>query len=101
MATTPHDSNDNSDDSADKAAKPRATNKADKATRRKARTCGDRLQERDGDMTAIALRRCDCKVTATAAVVGETAPQQQRRSGLRFSHRTPRTLDTLYGSYLQ
>ena len=33
VATTPHDSNDNFDDSADKAAKPGATDMADKATR--------------------------------------------------------------------
>ena len=32
-ATIPHDSDDNSDDSADKAAKPIVTNKADEATR--------------------------------------------------------------------
>ena len=32
VATTPHDSNNNSDNSADKATKPRATDKADEAT---------------------------------------------------------------------
>ena len=31
--TTPHDSDDNSNDSADKVEKPRATDKADEATR--------------------------------------------------------------------
>ena len=47
----------------------------------KARTRGDRLRKRNDDATAMALRRRDGKVTATAAMVGARAAQQQRREG--------------------
>jgi hypothetical protein len=41
---------------------------------------GGRPQERDGNMTATALRRRDGKVTATVAMVGGTALRQRRRN---------------------
>ncbi len=42
---------------------------------------GDHLQKRNDDATAMALRRREGKVTATAAMVGARAAQQQRRKG--------------------
>ncbi len=42
---------------------------------------GDRLRKRDDDVTAMALRQLDGKVTAMAAMVGARATQQQWRNG--------------------